>query len=167
MKKNTTPGIIYNWKEARGCADVYREVGSCLYFQASDKKNNPNDINKLLLPSLVNMSFACELYLKEIPQGKCHGHNLKTLYNSLDVDKKHYIEEITIQMLNNRPVKNKNYYETDFDNALNNIKDLFIKSRYHYELEPGKNGSLNNLDFLKAFMDSLKIYVDNFVKYAY
>lgn len=165
-QKKVTNTIIYNWKEARGCADVYRETGSNLYLRASDKNLDPGEIIKMLLPSLVNMSFACELYLKEILKG-ADGHNLKTLYNKLTNEQKNYIKAATVSKLNIQSAGYETYIESDFEDNLKNIKNLFVICRYHYELIPGKNGSLHSLNFLKAFMDTLWEYVYIFIKYDY
>ena len=92
------------------------------------------------VPSIVNMSFACELYLKSIlsnGNSEIKGHDLFDLFSKLDEKKKNIII-----------IEVEKRGTDDFYSALIDSRNLFESWRYHFEKD--KHCSVHLL-FLERF----------------
>ncbi len=92
------------------------------------------------VPSIVNMAFACELYIKSIlsdGDSETKGHDLYDLFDKLNEEDKTIIIKDT-----------KRKGTDDFYASLNDSRNLFENWRYHFE----KNKSCSiNIIFLENF----------------
>lgn len=90
----------------------------------------------LLLPNLVNLSFACELYLKAIFQTENHntssGHKLRELFLNLDAETQNSIYQIWLKIDEN-DIVDCNSARKIFNDNLESISDYFVKFRYEHE----------------------------------
>ena len=78
------------------------------------------------IPAIVNAAFSCELYFKSMINEQVRGHDLKELFEQLNVSKQEFIRE----QINNEFSKNKIF---DFDLCLKHISNAFAEWRYIYE----------------------------------
>lgn len=106
------------------------------------------------VPAVVNSAFACEVFLKlllEVEQIDIKKeHQLEKLFNQLPEQVKTDIQQSTMQK-----------YGTWTDgfgfNLLHQISDAFVKWRYNYEHDFGKDGTIKiELGFLVAFRNALR-----------
>ena len=111
---------------------------------------------KLKYPFVVNISFACELFIKailifnDIEYGKIH--DLKDLFCRLDSAVQQKIRQLYED-------SNCNYRVT-FDEFLNNCSKDFVRWRYAYEnnnLEANASNYLNFASQLKGYVNSLGV----------
>lgn len=125
---------------------IYYEANSFLQatkMLCSDENKLYGWFNPVLYPTIVNISFSCELFVKCLlvkNKTPIKGHNLKELFDKLDSAQKQQIKKLT--------------KEIDFDILLENHSDYFVKFRYVY----GENNKMSNvnLSFMFAFANSLK-----------
>ena len=109
-------------------------------------------LNETMYPYAVNVSFACELYLKAIMLKRSgideftQGHNLLDLFNSLDVQDKTNLETEFAQK----------YSEKTLIDFLDENKDVFISWRYALE----KDVQINYSGFT-AFAEVLNRFVED------
>ena len=65
------------------------------FYEAYIRCLSPNTNSQIVaIPAFVNGLFSCELYLKSILNTNNKGHNLKELFDLLDVDKKKELEDV-------------------------------------------------------------------------
>ncbi len=100
-------------------------------------------IEMLMIPSIVCLAFATELYIKAILENEGNprkGHEIKTLISSLSKGK---YEKI---------IQNIGLSESDFDKKIDEINKAFIDWRYLYE----KGAMTIDLSFLKSILNEVK-----------
>ncbi len=136
----------------------------CLEMRETGK----NSFEMLMLPAIVNLSFAAELYLKYLIEQKgekVKGHNLKKLFNNLEEEHKICIISIFDKIQNNKQDRmkkvpsnvaeklnikkhldliEKNFYK-DFDALIDQQADSFVDWRYLHENENFRHINLNLL----------------------
>jgi len=104
---------------------------------------NEKQFECLMIPAIVNASFACELFLKAIIDARGtirkKEHSLKELFGLLPYQDNESIKE--------------NLEDADFLAELDAISDSFVKWRYLHE-KTDEESSLN-IDFLLRFMNTL------------
>ena len=121
-------------------ANSFLQAANMLY---SEENKLYGWFNPILYPTIVNVSFSCELFLKcllvenKLP---AKGHNLKELFDRLDNEQKQQIEKRT--------------KTTDFDTILEIHSDYFVNFRYFHE--KSEEISIVNLSFMFSFANSLK-----------
>lgn len=106
-------------------------LGECFHQVANDMIPNDwlekeEDDGHWFIPSIVNMAFACELYLKSLlsdGESETHGHFLDELFNKLD-------NTIKEQIKNHPQFKG----DSDFDSNLKANNRVFESWRYCFEL---------------------------------
>jgi len=131
-------------------ANAFFEAAKRCGFDCINDKLKNNQITKenepLYIPKMVNISFACELYLKAIEENKCgaagKGHNLYKIFEK-------FPKEIQKEILNIwRGNAGENIIDCDytrkmfFDN-LKAISNVFTRFRYANEWV-GSSISLQN-----------------------
>ncbi len=121
------------------------------FLYVAEKINNLNDIIcGGMYPFVVNMAFACELYIKAILIYKSNNnkieksHDLKKLFETLPIDVQSNIKTIFSEKS-----------DGDLEIILPEINTAFVDWRYAYE----KNVSANLSDIQK-FAESLKEYAN-------
>lgn len=137
-------------KAARGNALAYRIISERFESQKRkvDQGRNPDiDELELALPSVLLLSFSCELYLKIIitKKGLTYGktHDLYKLYNILDDVTRRAIREYSGETDENK-----------FAKILQENKDVFPEWRYFYQID--LNGKPGNIAIVDApFLDRL------------
>ena len=124
-------------------ADCFYEIGMNAFDKMEKAFDDDTSILEKMyfLPAIVNISFACELYLKSFLNDTT-GHDLKTLFDKQE----DIIKEVIKSILGS---KMENYSDIRFEQRLNNIKDVFITWRYYYE--SNKDGLCLDIEFLKLF----------------
>jgi len=128
---------------------IYYEANS--FLQAANMLHSEENklygwFNPVLYPTIVNLSFSCELFLKCLltKDNRCiRTHSLKDLFDNLDDEKKKKIKKL---------IK-----EDKFNEILKEQSNYFEKFRYIYE--NGKEISSVNLSFLFVFANSLKAVI--------
>ena len=111
------------------------------------------------IPAIMNVAFACELFLKAIclytnPDGTLKGHYLSDLYEDLTTSQKTELEKI---------FRSHCLFETvTLESTLKKHYRVFEDWRYIYEAEKVTNPSAYEvyIDNLLAAAVSLKEYVD-------
>jgi hypothetical protein len=137
---------IGDYKVCVECANAFYQVAK----SASPEKNIADFLNGMMYPFAVNCAFACELYMKAIMiHGSASdefdiGHKLDALYNKLSSNEQSSIEALY-----------KAKSTKDLKTLLAEDGNTFVEWRYALEkpVEVCISG-------LRAFMDSLKEYVD-------
>lgn len=89
-----------------------------------DWLDNETDDGHWFVPSVVNMAFACELYLKVLlmkKQAPLTGHNLMELYTNLPDEMKNKIRDYP------------DFRGNEFIQRLDENKNLFVEWRYYFE----------------------------------
>ena len=115
----------------------------------------------IYVPAIVNASFACELYLKNILVNKYHNHNLKSLYQDLSPNIQLELKTIATQELS------KMNFNSDFEEYLNDISDSFVSWRYiyQYDVTTGFLGKKVN-EYIQLFNILLPIFKEISDKYS-
>ena len=137
---------IGDYKVCVECANAFYKVA----LSASPEEDIAGFLGGLMYPFAVNCAFACELYMKAIMiHGSASdefekGHELDDLYNKLSSNDQSSIEAL----YNAKSTK-------DLKTLLAEDGNTFVEWRYALEkpVEVCISG-------LRAFMDSLKEYVD-------
>lgn len=111
-----------------------------------DAQNRQN--GKLVVPIIVNASFACELFLKSVLPDGTHGHALNELFTCLDQKGQDEIIEYTKSAMKR---SNSNYTKEQFLKDLNDSSRYFVSWRYFHE----GHGLDANLQFIVNFLDAL------------
>lgn len=135
--------------------DLNRLLNNARYFKiAADRclpgKKANEELQNLLIPSIVNLSFSLELYLKYLiyKLGKePWGHDLFDLYSDLSFEIKRYIES-RVNIIPN----------ITFENCLKNNANVFTKWRYSHE-----TSNLNKINpkFLHEICLVIEIIIDD------
>lgn len=102
----------------------------------------------LVVPVLVNASFACELFLKSLLPSNTHGHKLDELFSQLDQDLQNKIMGLTGLTLK---CYNDGYNMEQFQQDLKNNSNDFAEWRYFHE----GHSQRANLHFLLTFLNVL------------
>jgi HEPN domain-containing protein len=127
--------------------EIFRNEKPELVESQNDKLNNG-------IVFSVIAALVCELALKylTVKNGKKFSftHNLRDLYNKLEISQKDLIKKSTMK-------KCRFISEEDFENELNDSSENFKTLRYFFE---GNNHQLNDI-FLKGFKDTLVELVEN------
>lgn len=125
------------------------------FLLITEKINNLNDIiSGGMYPFVVNMAFACELYIKAILIYNSNNdkieksHDLKKLFETLPADAQSKIKTIFSEKS-----------DGDLETILPEINTAFVDWRYAYE----KNVDID-LTSIQAFAESLKKYVDKNIR---
>ena len=121
-------------------ANSFLQAANMLY---SEENKACGWFNPVLYPTIVNISFACELFLKCLLVKNdilIKKHNLKHLFDKLDDTQKEQIKRRT--------------KATDFNAILEIHSEYFENFRYFYE--KSKEVSMVNLSFMFSFANSLK-----------
>ncbi len=128
-------------------AREFYKVGIQLYKDISIEVNGKNWVK--LIPTIVNLSFAAELYLKSMLNGE-RGHDLNHLFNGLSKEEKETIIDMTI--INYQNMSGQQIDSETFGELLKKAKDAFYNWRYFYEM------SIIDIDlfFLISFLKSLQ-----------
>lgn len=125
---------------------------ACIFAQASDMMK---DADMLLVPHVVNGSFACELYikgllmlqeytlqdLKNLPNHE--KHSLSKLYDKLNESTKVELKDLVTKEF----TSSKQYFES----YLNGISTAFTDWRYNYEnqcISVSNEDEINNITFV-------------------
>lgn len=144
-------------KELLGIANTFKNACNILLLQMNEgvsaiSSGNLNSENHqksvLIIPIIVNASFACELFLKCILPDGTHGHELDRLFSSLDKESQNEIIFYTGFTIK---CSNPEYTSEDFWKDLKNNSNNFVKWRYLYEGRSQKA----NLQFIITFLDVL------------
>lgn len=118
----------------------YKASSKCIDIIKVPDENRYEAVPVLIVPFIVNLSFACEIYLKILifnrTQKIVKGHCLDELFLKLPQKEQNDIK-ININI-------NKN---SNFDKELKNIKNIFTEFRYSYEFDNLKY----NISFLRDF----------------
>lgn len=102
----------------------------------------------LVVPVIVNASFACELFLKSLLPSNTHKHNLDELFSQLNQDLQNEIMSWTSLVIKRSiPTYNVEQFLRDLKNNSND----FAEWRYFHE---GRSLTAN-LHFLLTFMNTL------------
>lgn len=124
-------------------------VGDCFYRVAcdcvpDDFLDNEEDDGHWFLPHIVNLAFACELFLKSLLYKGNHavrGHNLESLFLQLD-------EDIKEQIVNSKSFKG----DEQFLSKIHKISNCFCDWRYYFE---HRNSIEVDVVFLEELADEL------------
>ena len=144
-------------KELLGNATIFRHACDTLTQRMNDgttalgsgNLERENVLNStLVVPIIVNASFACELFLKSILPDGTHGHELDKLLSKLDQDSKDEIMGYTVLIMS---CSNPDYTSECFWNDLKNSSNNFVEWRYFHEGHSQKA----NLQFITTFLDVL------------
>ena len=138
--QNRLPENEYNPAMALCAADTF----FCAAERCNENRHITNEkFEWLPVPAIVNMAFACELYMKSIlilNTETSKEHNLNELYHTLPPKIK---EKIQQKFNSDTPY---------FQESLNKVADCFEECRYLYEYET----LTVNLPFLWRFAEVLK-----------
>ena len=148
--------IVMKMDTAIGDLNVCKDAANQFYKTA--QKCEGDNLNEYFMigfyPYVVNIAFACELYMKAImiyrsPQREFYkGHDLCSLFSRLETADKQYIEE---KFNEKNPAKNLTAFLTENGNS-------FVEWRYALE-QPVKvnlTGFQKLSKILKDYVDSLK-----------
>ena len=140
--------------KATGDFDVCLESADQFYVVATwcQDRDAVDFLTNTMYPYAVNISFACELYLKAIMIKRSSlsefykGHDLMALFNSLDASDQTALEANF----------NTRYQAKSLQEFLNKNKEVFIDWRYALE-----NKVSVNITGFNAFAESLREYIIN------
>ena len=144
-------------KELLGIANTFKNACDILLLQMNEgvlaiSSGNLDSRNyqkgTLLIPIIVNASFACELFLKCILPDGTHGHELDSLFSSLDQESQNEIMFYTVFTIR---CSNPEYSSEQFWKDLKNSSNNFVRWRYLHE----GNGQKANLQFITTFLNVL------------
>lgn len=132
----------------------YNEVLQIANSFLDTSKNVPHEV-RFTFPYAINITFACELYLKILIDktngNYATGHSISTLYNNLSSTDKNNI----LAKFNNTVISNN----LDLITVLNSEGNSFIDWRYAFEN--------TNISFTYSFWDEfasiLKEYVESVI----
>ena len=131
------------------------------------KRNITQGNLPLLVPEVVNRSFACELYLKAIAQATNikpkNTHNLDKLFYALKENERKAIYDIWRENAG-KNIIDCDYVQKMFKDNLTSIADKFVKWRYVYEW---CGSSIKISGFINQFAISLKIFAEQVIGKTY
>ncbi|MCI8911129.1 MAG: hypothetical protein HFE33_02240 [Clostridia bacterium] len=113
------------------------------FFEAYKRCIKPQNIHRddygrtvgyaVNVPAIVNASFACELYFKNMINEKTKNHNLKFLYDKLDEKIQEELETKISQEITKLNYETEINCKKDFVKYLDDISDTFVFWRYIHE----------------------------------
>jgi len=147
------------YDNALGFANAYR----LLYEKTcvSNIEKDPTYVNgSMIMPTLVNGAFACELFLKALLEEEARGHSLVELFEKLqkeNPDRATIIECTCITILKDR-FGYKDYEKANFLADLNTYDIAFEKLRYWHEPDTKHEriGKAYNLAFMETLVAVLQ-----------
>jgi HEPN domain-containing protein len=124
------------------------------FYRCMEERQIKPGVNEMpVIPAIVCISFATELYLKAVlgfknlPKGK-DGHSLKKLFNHLPEETKKLIR------------KNIRIPDWYFDRMLSDADTAFVDWRYEYEYEFHPEKSLTiSTEFLIRFINEVRHFL--------
>lgn len=142
--------ILGNATIFRRAYDVLLEKMNSGASELSSGNFKPENIldSTLVVPIIVNASFACELFLKSMLPDGTHGHELDKLFSSLNQDCQDEIMTYTGVIMK---LSNPDYTPEQFRRDLRSSSNNFAEWRYFHE----GNSQKANLQFITAFLDVL------------
>lgn len=174
--------------------DFFEAAERCGWERIPDKLEDirvTRESAPLFIPERVNMSFACELYLKAIAEDKCivvgKGHELDVIFKKFPIEIQNEVFDIWLENAGENII-DCDYTRKMFFNNLEAVGNVFTRFRYANEwvgstvslsssltleqfakLSPWNPRSRENLlrppiydGFLKQFALSLKSYAERF-----
>ncbi|MCL2799511.1 MAG: hypothetical protein FWD54_04485 [Endomicrobia bacterium] len=119
--------------------DFFEAAKRCSWDRIIDKLENKQitrENEPLYIPKMVNMSFACELYLKAIAENKCvgvvKGHNLYKIFERFSTEIKEEIFDIWRENAGENIIA-CDYTRKMFYDNLEAISSVFTRFRYANE----------------------------------
>ena len=156
MDYNQYPFTVYD--NALGFANAFRLLLTKTSLQALMAGGTYADAS-MIMPTVVNGAFACELFLKALMTNSSKKHSIIELLDDLDIEQAGIKEAIkcTCVSLMKTEKHDLNYDGNTFDIDLRRIDKAFVKLRYWHEPNPDShNEVVCNLDFLEAFLNLLQ-----------
>ena len=141
------------------------------FYRATKQINNnwyidyPKISAAFVIPIAVNLSFACELFLKGLLllENKDYDekHDLKKLYNTLNGKTQNKIFDLVdleFQLETGQTITKHQFFE-----ALKFVKDYFVLQRYWFEHRENERIFENGggIDFIKKLCDAILIVVNS------
>ena len=109
----------------------------------------------LLVPTMVNGAFACELFLKALLEVPLRGHKLYTdLFCKLDPSTAKVIE--TVVIVSFKKEKGVVMNSEQLISYFKTIESAFEEFRYFYEPKNSNEMKVYNIDFLEVLVFSLR-----------
>lgn len=155
-------------KKVKGIIDAtataYVLAYKCLMEKNMEVCNSfQDDISIYIFPAMTIAALACEIAIKDKLKAKTKGHELDKLFNKLDANQQNKYREHTKELYN---IRNKILGRStslkilDFEQELQDCKDIFIKCRYLYESKLSVN-----IGFLESFLFAINDADDEYVEY--
>ena len=152
------------YDNALGFANAFRLLLSKTSISTLQKSRSYSDAS-MIMPTIVNGAFACELFLKALlksphTKGK-KAHSLIMLVNAYDREqpgKKDFIRQVCIGVMHNIQC-NENYDESMYNRDLQSIDCAFYNLRYWHEpIDPNspRRNYVYNFDFIQTFVAVLQ-----------
>ncbi len=142
---------IGSYSRTRTIAQCFAETAILLFNTVLKEPSRRQPL--LIVPFVVNASFACELFLKSLAHRggvSLHGHNLATLLGELPFQERRCLEAAWTAV--DRRV-NKERVET-LESVLNELSNSFVEWRYSHEKERVAAGSSASILLLLEALDS-------------
>ncbi|WP_432412421.1 hypothetical protein [Rasiella sp. SM2506] len=101
---------------------------------------------------LINISFACELFLKYIIEkegGKKTGHDMKDIYNEISNESKFYISSNICAILYSQ--KDEVFFRKGYTTTLEEHSNIFYEWRYIHQFVDKLTSNDINYGFLSNF----------------
>lgn len=135
----------------RTIAQCFAETATLLYN--TSLKEPPRRQPLLIVPFVVNASFACELFLKALAHRggvSLRGHNLSELLAALPVQERKRLDEAWTAATN---LVSKEVHET-LESVVNELSNSFVDWRYSHEKERVSTVSSSSILLLLDVFDN-------------
>lgn len=131
-------------------AQCFAETASLLYYTTLKE---PRRQPLMIVPFVVNASFACELFLKALAHrggASLKGHNLTKLLSALPVQERQRLElawSVIADVTDNEAAES-------LESVFNQLSDSFVAWRYSHEKERVSTASSPSILLLLEVLDS-------------
>ena len=139
------------------CQEMFKHAcafAECADFAMREFNRKTADIERYDMPSIINLAFACEVFLKSMLD-----------YYGIDYKKVHELKKlfellpeiirvgIKFHIMENYAGKWRDACDREY---LENISDAFVKWRYIYEYRKQRGSNTIYISFLEAFRNVLR-----------
>ncbi|MGJ7519320.1 hypothetical protein ACSFA0_02340 [Variovorax sp. LT1P1] len=139
-----------HYHRARKIAQCFTQTATLLY--ATCLKEAPRKEPLLIVPFVVNASFACELFLKALADrggARLEGHRLSTLLATLPAQERNSLDQAWITVAQD--------FDCDtavtLDSVIGELSNSFVDWRYSHERERVSTASSTSILLLLKALD--------------
>lgn len=144
-----------HYHRARTIAQCFSQTATLLYETCL--KETPRQQQLLIVPFVVNASFACELFLKALANRggvRLVGHQLSKLLANLPVQERRRLDHTWIAITEGIDCE----AAVTLDSVISELSNSFVEWRYSHEKERVSAASTTSILLLLKVMDEVSQY---------